>query len=59
MDIDRTGFIIECDGRLYVRISYADSLGKRRELMRRAQDRKRAKQLASLGAVSKLVRLLE
>jgi len=34
---ERKGFIVEKAGKLYVRISYTDSLGKRRELMRRAQ----------------------
>lgn len=32
-------------GRLYVRIAYTDSLGKKRELMRRAQDRRHAREL--------------
>src|SRR5262245_38882222 len=41
----RTGFIIERGGRLYVRVAYTDSLGKRRELMRRARDRKHAREL--------------
>jgi hypothetical protein len=34
---ERKGFILEKAGKLYVRISYTDRLGKRRELMRRAQ----------------------
>jgi len=42
---DRTGFIVERAGKLYVRVSYTDSLGKRRELMRRATDRQHARQL--------------
>src|SRR5262249_34960933 len=42
---ERKGFIVEKNGRLYVRIAYTDQLGKRRELMRRAQDRKQARQL--------------
>jgi len=45
MTRERTGFIVERDGKLYVRVSYIDSLGKRRELMRRADDRKHARQL--------------
>ena len=36
---ERTGFTIERDGKLYVRICYTDSLGKKRELMRRARER--------------------
>jgi hypothetical protein len=42
---ERTGFIVEKNGRLYVRIQYTDSLGKRRELIRRATDRQHARQL--------------
>ena len=42
---DRKGFIVERAGKLYVRVSYTDNLGKRRELMRRAQDRKHAREL--------------
>lgn len=42
---ERKGFIVERAGKLYVRVSYTDNLGKRRELMRRAQDRKHARQL--------------
>jgi hypothetical protein len=32
-------------GKLYVRVAYTDSLGKRRELMRRAKDKKHAREL--------------
>src|SRR5262245_10731785 len=42
---DRKGFIVERAGKLYVRVCYTDSLGRRRELMRRAQDRKHAREL--------------
>lgn len=42
---ERTGFVIERDGRLYVRVCYTDSLGKKRELMRRAKDRGDAEEL--------------
>jgi integrase len=42
---ERSGFIVERAGKLYVRVSYTDSLGKRRELMRRATDRQHARQL--------------
>jgi putative DNA primase/helicase len=35
---ERKGFIVERAGKLYVRVSYTDNLGKRRELMRRAKD---------------------
>jgi integrase len=43
---ERTGFLVRrAGGQLYVRISFTDSLGKRRELMRRAKDKQHAKQL--------------
>src|SRR5262245_20810730 len=42
---ERKGFIVEKGGRLYVRIQWTDSLGRRRALMRRAQDRKHAREL--------------
>jgi len=42
---DRKGFIVEKAGKLYVRVCYTDQLGKRRELMRRAQNRKHAREL--------------
>ena len=42
---EKRGFIVKRDGKLYVRISYTDGLGKRRELMRRARDKQHAKQL--------------
>jgi hypothetical protein len=45
MSNERKGFIVERDGKLYVRIQWTDSLGKRRELMRRANDRQHARQL--------------
>src|SRR5262245_33376598 len=45
MSKERKGSIDERNGRLYVRINYTDGLGKRRELMRRAQDRKHAREL--------------
>jgi hypothetical protein len=41
----RKGSIVERAGKLYVRLSYTDSLGKRREVMRRAKDEARARQL--------------
>src|SRR5262245_17993730 len=42
---ERKGFVVEKAGKLYVRIAYTDSLGRRRELMRRAKDKKHAKEL--------------
>jgi hypothetical protein len=42
---ERRVFIVERAGKLYVRVCYTDSLGKRRELMRRAKDRQRARRL--------------
>lgn len=42
---ERTGFTIERDGKLYVRICYTDSLGKKRELMRRAKNEADAEKL--------------
>jgi hypothetical protein len=45
MGKERTGFIVERNGRLYVRIQWTDQRGKRRELMRRATDRKHAREL--------------
>lgn len=45
MGKERKGSIVERDGKFYVRVSYTDSLGKKRELMRRANDRKHARQL--------------
>jgi integrase len=42
---ERKGFVVKREGKLYVRIGYTDSLGKRRELMRKAQDRKHAREL--------------
>jgi hypothetical protein len=42
---EKKGSIVERAGKLYVRLSYTDQLGKRRELMRRAQDRKHAREL--------------
>jgi integrase len=42
---ERKGCVIERSGRLYVRVQWTDSLGKRRELMRRAQNKKHARQL--------------
>src|SRR5215475_13577668 len=41
----RQGSIVKKAGKLYVRVAYTDSLGKRRELMRRAQNRKHAQEL--------------
>ena len=41
----RKGSIVERDGRFYVRVGYTDDLGKRRELMRRAQNKKHASEL--------------
>ena len=45
MGKERRGCIVEKNGRLYVRISYNDQLGKRRELMRRAKDKKHDREL--------------
>jgi integrase len=45
MSKERKGFIIEKDGKIYVRIHYTDNLGQRRELMRRANDKPHARQL--------------
>jgi hypothetical protein len=45
MSGERKGSIVERAGKLYVRIAYTDSLGKRRKLMRRAQDKKHAREL--------------
>jgi integrase len=45
MSKQRKGWIVERAGKLYVRVSYTDQLGKHRELMRRAKDRKHAAQL--------------
>jgi len=45
MGKERKGSIVEGDGKFHVRISYTDSLGKKRELMRRANDIKHARQL--------------
>jgi len=41
----RKGSLVETAGKRYVRVAYTDNLGKRRELMRRAQDKKRAREL--------------
>jgi integrase len=45
MGKQRKGSIVERAGKFYVRIVYTDDLGKRRELMRRAQNKKHAKEL--------------
>ncbi|SRR6266498_1641632 len=45
MGKERKGWIVEREGKLYVRIQFTDNLGKSRELMRRANDRKHARQL--------------
>jgi hypothetical protein len=45
MGKERKGSIVERAGKLYVRINYTDSLGKRRELMRRAQNKQHAREL--------------
>lgn len=45
MSNERKGFIVERAGKLFVRIQWTDNLGKRRELMRRAKDRKHAREL--------------
>lgn len=45
MSKERTGWIVKREGRIYVRLTYKDAAGKRRELMRRAEDRKHANQL--------------
>jgi len=41
----RQGSIVKKAGKLYVRVAYTDQLGRRRELMRRAQNRKHAQEL--------------
>jgi hypothetical protein len=48
MGKERKGSIVEKNGRLYVHVASTDSLGKRRELMRRARDRKHARELQKL-----------
>jgi integrase len=45
MGKERKGWIVERKGKLYVRIQFTDSLGKPRELMRRACDKKHAREL--------------
>jgi len=45
MSKERKGCIVERAGKLYVRVAYTDQLGQRRELMRRARDKKHARQL--------------
>jgi hypothetical protein len=45
MGKQRKGFIVERMGKLYVRVNYTDQPGKRRELMRRAQNRQYAREL--------------
>jgi hypothetical protein len=45
MSKERKGCIIERAGKLYVRVSYTDNVGKRRELMRRAQNKKHGREL--------------
>ena len=42
---DKTGWIVKKQVKLYVRVTYKDSTGKRSELMRLARDRKHAKEL--------------
>jgi hypothetical protein len=41
----QTGFVVERNGKLYIGVTYIDDLGKKRELMRRANDRKHSRQL--------------
>jgi hypothetical protein len=45
MPKERTDFIVKRKGNLYARISYTDKTGKRRELMRRVEDRSHAREL--------------
>jgi hypothetical protein len=45
MPKERSGCIVKKESKLYVRVTYHDSSGKRHELMRRAKDKKHAKQL--------------
>ena len=45
MSKERKGCVVERAGKLYVRAAYTDGLGKRRELMRRAKDKKHAREL--------------
>ena len=45
MSKERKGCVVERAGKLYVRVAYTDSLGKRRELMRRAKDKKHDREL--------------
>jgi integrase len=42
---ERTGSIIKRDGKIYARLTYTDSAGKRHDLTRRAIDRKDAKRI--------------
>jgi len=45
MGKQRKGCVVKRGGRLYVRIAYTGQLGRRRELMRRAQNKKHAQEL--------------
>ncbi|HSE30790.1 MAG TPA: site-specific integrase [Pyrinomonadaceae bacterium] len=45
MGRERTGFIVERNGKIYVRVQYTDDSGVRRELMRRAGNRTEAQRL--------------
>jgi hypothetical protein len=45
MPKERTGSIVERGGKVYVRVSYTDAAGKKRELMRRAADRTDARKI--------------
>jgi integrase len=42
---EQKGCVVERAGKLYVRITYHDSKGKRRELMRRASDKREARKI--------------
>src|SRR5262249_25915763 len=45
MGKQRKGCVVKKGGRLYVKVAYTDDLGRRRELMRRAQNKKHAQEL--------------
>jgi integrase len=45
MPKERKGYITEKNGRIYARITYTDSRGKRRELTRKASDKREARKI--------------
>jgi hypothetical protein len=48
MGKQRKGCVVKKGGRFCVRVAYTDDLGPRRELMRRAQNKKHAQELKSV-----------